>query len=90
MLSGHYTCEPIGGELARKALAMGFSLVAYEDSSFNHTPNKKMYAQAQNIYKILQKDPKAKILVQAEGTHIEEGARSENAIPMGASCVGGP
>jgi len=84
MLSGHYTCEPIGGELARIAITMGFSLVAYEDTSFNHTPNKKMYTQAQNIYKILQKDPSAKILVQAEGTHNEEGARSENAIPMAA------
>jgi len=84
ILTGHYTCEPIAGELVRKALNMGFALVAYEDSSVKHTVNQREYAQAENINKILQKDPNAKILVLAGDKHIEEGAITDDRIPMAA------
>lgn len=84
MLTGHYTCEPIAGELARKAISLGFTLVAYEDSSAVHTINQREYAQAENIYRILQKDPTAKILVHAGFGHIEEGATTDERIPMAA------
>lgn len=84
ILTGHYTCEPIAGELVRKALSMGFALVAYEDSSAQHTINQREYTQAENINKILQKDPSAKMLVLAGEQHIEEGATSDDRIPMAA------
>ncbi len=84
VLTGHYTCEPIGGELVRKAISLGFILIAYEDSNYNHTVNQREYTQADNIYQILKKDPAAKILVHAGEKHIEEGAVSDDRIPMAA------
>jgi hypothetical protein len=84
VLTGHYTCEPIGGELVRKALNLGFTLIAYEDSNYTHTVNQREFTQAENINKILQKDPNAKILVHAGEKHIEEGATSDDRIPMAA------
>jgi hypothetical protein len=84
VLTGHYTCEPIGGELVRKAISLGFTLIAYEDSNYSHTVNQREYTQAENIYKVLLKDPAAKILVHAGDKHIEEGAASEDRIPMAA------
>ncbi len=84
ILTGHYTCEPIGGELVRQALNLGFALVAYDDTSYNHTVNQREYTQAANIYQVLQKDPSAKILVLAGDKHIEEGATSDDRIPMAA------
>lgn len=84
MLTGHYTCEPLAGELVRKALDLGYSLVAYEDSSSTHTVNQREYTQAQKIFQILEKEPKAKILVHAGQGHVEEGAGSDGRIPMAA------
>jgi hypothetical protein len=84
VLTGHYTCEPIGGELVRKAISLGFTLIAYEDSNYNHTVNQREYTQAENINQILIKDPGAKILVHAGDKHIEKGAISNDRIPMAA------
>ncbi len=84
ILTGHYTNEPIAGELIRKAIGLGFILVPYEDSNYSHTVNQREYTQAENIYKIMQKDPGAKILVHAGDKHIEEGATSDERIPMAA------
>lgn len=84
VLTGHYTCEPVGGELIRKALFLGFTLIAYEDSNYTHTVNQRELIQAENIFKILQKDPNAKILVYAGDKHIEEEARTDDRIPMAA------
>jgi hypothetical protein len=84
ILTGHYTCEPIGGELVRHALNLGFKLVAYDDTSYTHTVNQREYTQAENIHQILQKDPSAKIIVLAGDKHIEEGATSDDRIPMAA------
>jgi hypothetical protein len=84
VLTGHYTCEPVGGELVRKALQLGFTLIAYEDSNYTHTINQREFTQAENIYRILQKDPNAKILVHAGDKHIEEGAKTDDRIPMAA------
>lgn len=84
MLLGHYTCEPLAGELVRKALEIGYTLVAYEDNSSTHTVNQRAYTQAQKIYQILEKEPKAKILVHAGQGNLEEGAGSDGRIPMAA------
>lgn len=84
ILTGHYTCEPIGGELVRKAIQLGFILVPYDDSVYQHSINQREYTQAENIHRILQKDPSAKILVLAGDRHIEETATSKERIPMAA------
>lgn len=83
--TGYYTAEPIAAELVRKALEIGYTLVPYEDTVANHSVNKREYAQAQNIYDFLsKKDTTAKILVHAGYSHIEEGAASDDRIPMAA------
>lgn len=82
--TGHFTCEPIGGELVRRALEIGFKLVAYEDTlSQQHSPNQREYAQAANLYAVLKKDGTAKILVHAGYGHVAEAATHEY-IPMAA------
>lgn len=66
MHSGYFVCEPVAGELMREALKLGYTLVSYEDTLAPvHTANQRDSMQAANIYKVLQKDPKAKILVHA-------------------------
>jgi hypothetical protein len=35
--TGYYASEPIAGELVRKALELGYTLVPYEDTLPNHT-----------------------------------------------------
>jgi hypothetical protein len=81
--TGFYTNEPVAGELVRKALSLGYTLVSYEDTTFNehHTSSQRDSIQARNIYKIIQKDPKAKILVYAGYGHISE-SRIGDYIPM--------
>ncbi len=83
--TGYYATEPVAGELIRKALEIGYTLLAYEDTVASHTVNQREYAQAENIYRFLsKKDTSVKILVSASYTHIEEGARSNDRIPMAA------
>ncbi|GAC1527483.1 MAG: hypothetical protein NVS3B15_04350 [Sediminibacterium sp.] len=84
MFTGHYTCEPAAGELVRKALELGFTLVSFEDTIYRHTPNQREYKQAENIYAVLKKDPGARIIVQAGYGHMEKGAQTDSAIPMAA------
>jgi hypothetical protein len=79
--SGYFCAEPIAGELIRKAMELGYTLVPYEDTSFVRTPNEREYAQAKNIYTVLKRDTTSKMIVLAGYAHIEEGARSER-IPM--------
>ncbi|HVS97049.1 MAG TPA: hypothetical protein VHE54_11220 [Puia sp.] len=83
MHSGYYVCEPVAGELMRRALEMGFTLVSYEDTAAaEHTADQRDSVRAANLYAILQKDPKAKILVHASLTHIAKKP-IDGHIPMG-------
>jgi hypothetical protein len=83
--TGYYCNEPTAGELIRKALEIGFTLLPYEDYIKAHNANQREYAQAQNIYDFLvKKDSTEKILVVASYNHIEEGARQGERIPMAA------
>lgn len=83
--TGYYISEPVAGELARKALEIGYTLIPYEDVSNNHTVKQREYAQAKNIADFLKrKDSSAKILVHAGYGHIEEGSTSDEFIPMAA------
>ncbi|MBZ5856169.1 hypothetical protein [Flavihumibacter profundi] len=81
--TGYFTAEPIAGELVRKALDIGFTLVPYEDTlSDNHSGTGRDAIQAARIAAILQKDPAAKILVLAGHAHISEAKIGKDYIPM--------
>jgi len=82
--TGYYAQEPVAGELIRKAISLGYTLVPYEDTALQgHTSQQRDSIQAANIYKILQKDPKARILVHAGYGHISEVKLGDEMIPMG-------
>lgn len=82
--TGYYTAEPVAGELVRTALALGYTLVSYEDTAAaSHTPNQRDSIQAGNIYKILQQDSSAKILVEAGYAHISKKMGEDGYVPMG-------
>ncbi len=52
--SGHFSSEPVAGELIRKAIDIGYQLIPYEDTAANqHTPNQRDSIQAANIFKII-------------------------------------
>lgn len=80
--SGRYIHEPVNAEMLRIAIKIGFQPVAYQDSVYAHTPLQRDSAQAANIYKILQNDSAAKIVVQASHGHICEEELAKY-VPMG-------
>lgn len=84
--TGTYTCEPIGGELVRHALKLGYKLVSYEDTVYKagRTSTQRDSAQANHLYQVLQKDSKAKILIHAGYGHISRKKLGEY-IPLGAA-----
>jgi hypothetical protein len=78
--SGFYTREPIYAEMVRTALKLGYKVVAYEADPY-HTGDAREAQQAENLWKILQDDPHAKLVVNAGYAHIQKtgkflGARS--------------
>ena len=82
--TGYYTAEPVAGELVRSAIAMGYKLVSYEDTAAStHTVGQRDSVQAQNIYKVLQDDTAAKILVYASYAHISKKVSADGYVPMG-------
>jgi hypothetical protein len=80
--TGYYTSEPVLGELVREALAIGYRLVSYEDTVVGHRPNQRDSIQAANIYRALQQDTTARMLVLASYTHISEKEGENGFIPM--------
>ena len=69
--SGFYTREPIYAEMVRTALQLGYKVVAYEADQY-HTGDAREAQQAENLWKILKDDPKAKIVVNAGYAHIQK------------------
>ena len=81
--TGHYSAEPVAGELIRNALELGFKIVAYEDAVlYNHTSTQRDSVQAENIYNIIKQDSAAKIFVLAGYGHIAERSFNEKYVPM--------
>lgn len=70
--TGYYTRDPQFGAMIRTALALGFTLVPYE-STGNENNKEREIAQAKNLQKILEKDPKAKLIVHCGFDHVLEG-----------------
>ncbi len=72
--SGFYVPEPQFGNLLREALQLGYYLFAYEARTQESLGDAKRreFEQARHIQIILEKNPKAKILVHAGYDHIRE------------------
>jgi hypothetical protein len=68
--SGYYTKEPQMGNLIREALRLGYTVFGY-DSEGNG--REREIGQARNIQRMLQKDPKAKMLIHCGFDHVNEG-----------------
>ncbi len=82
-LTGHYSTEPVAGELVRTALKIGYTLVSYEDTLAGiHTPSQRDSVQAENIYSVARTDTSAKILVLASYGHIAERSPVADYVPM--------
>ncbi|HLX91250.1 MAG TPA: hypothetical protein VKR32_06180 [Puia sp.] len=83
--SGDFTAEPIAGELVRRALELGFTLVPYEDTlglSGQHDARQRDSVQAENIFSIIKGDSAAKIFVYASYGHIAKSAADSSFRPM--------
>ena len=84
MKSGTYTRDPAFGDLIRRAIGLGYTVVAYEagradraprpqDTSFLDAANRREHGQARNIFeRTFQKDPDARVLVVGGRDHIAE------------------
>jgi hypothetical protein len=83
MHTGYYVAEPVAAELIREALSLGYTLVPYEDTAAaTHTATQRDSVQAANIYKIVQQDTGAKILVHASFTNISKKPGPDGFTPM--------
>lgn len=77
--TGFYTKEPQFGHLLRTAAENGYKMVAYEYESDDNKGNAdarvvdRETTQARNIQRILQADPKAKIVIHCGFAHLNEG-----------------
>ena len=79
--SGFYTREPIYAEMVRTALKLGYRVVAYEADP-NHTGDAREAQQAENLRKILEADPNARIVVNAGYAHIQKTGKFLGAESM--------
>jgi hypothetical protein len=70
--------------MVRTALDLGFTLVAYEDTlATNHSATERDSIQAANIYKVIQQDTTARILVYAGyGSIAEKNSWDSSYVPM--------
>jgi hypothetical protein len=75
--SGSYTNEPEFGNLLRQALELDYLIFGYE-ATFGANGKQREIEQAENIKKILDKDPNAKILIHAGFGHIREDENISN------------
>lgn len=91
---GTYTRDPVLGDLVRRAVGMGYTLVPYEASPEDITPrqgegplevtNRRELIQAQNLLaRTLEADPAARVVVFAGRGHIAE-TTGDQWVPMAA------
>jgi len=82
--TGSYSCDPAFGDLIRRAISLGYTIVSYEAGREDRTPrpqdtspldsiNRRESRQARNIFeRTFQKDPDARVLVVGGRDHIAE------------------
>jgi hypothetical protein len=82
--TGYFCAEPVAGELVRTALALGYTLVSYEDTAgYRHSPTERDSIQAMNIWNVMRRDTGARVLVHAGYAHISKRRSPDGYIPMG-------
>jgi hypothetical protein len=80
--SGYYTAEPVYGDLVRTALALGYRVVAYEAGGAADADARERL-QAEHLRdRILAADRRARILVHAGYSHIDEAGAKPGAVTM--------
>lgn len=79
--TGYFCADPVTGELIRKALALGFVLIPYEDSS-RHAGSGRDAIQAATLANLFKYDTAAKLLVIASGAHNSEKRVGQEYTPM--------
>jgi hypothetical protein len=78
--TGPYIAEPLYGDMVRTALRLGYRVVPYEAP---RTAPDRENAQAANlVQRILQADPRARILVHAGYNHVNESGLLAGKRPM--------
>jgi hypothetical protein len=70
--SGYYTKDPQFGNLIRTALKIGYTVFPYEQTSDVNGKEREI-EQAQNIKKILDKNPNEKFIIHCGFDHVLEG-----------------
>ncbi|KAA3440563.1 hypothetical protein [Rufibacter hautae] len=68
--SGYYTKEPQFGNLIREAIRLGYIVFGYDTEG---NGKDRETGQGRNIQQVLQKDPKAKIIIHCGFDHVNEG-----------------
>lgn len=71
--SGYYVKEPQFGNLVRYAILLGYTVFGYENS--DREKNREL-GQAENIYKIIQADSSARVVIHSGGGHLREDTLS--------------
>lgn len=70
--TGYYTNEPVFSHIVRQALALGYTLVAYEYQGDDPSLQARESGQAENLAAVLARQPEAKILVHAGHGHVSK------------------
>ncbi|GAO45634.1 hypothetical protein FPE01S_07_00220 [Flavihumibacter petaseus NBRC 106054] len=83
MFNGYFAAEPVAGEIMRKALQLGFRIVAYEDSlSERQDGSGRDAMQAATLANLYKHDSAAKCILIAGGGHISEKKIGNSYTPM--------
>ncbi|MEO8672039.1 MAG: hypothetical protein ABI411_12050 [Tahibacter sp.] len=68
--SGYYVREPLYGEMVRRALQLGFQVVAYESDRRDASPEQREADQTDNLYNaVFAHNPAARLFVHAGYAH---------------------
>jgi hypothetical protein len=71
--SGYYSREPLAGEILRRALQLGFTVVPYESTQENAGRDAREREQAENLYhRVFEKSPGARLFVHAGYAHVHK------------------
>jgi len=85
LTSGYYVCEPVFGNLIRESFKQGLHVFPYEQRADEPEQGamSRELAEATNIYKVMQKNPKDKFIIYCGYDHaIEDSTHNYMVLPM--------
>ncbi|HEY6457817.1 MAG TPA: hypothetical protein VIY90_21285 [Steroidobacteraceae bacterium] len=80
--SGYYTAEPLYGDLVRTALQLGFRVIPYEAAAFRNSEEREQGEAANLVQRVFKNDPRAKLVIYAGFSHINEGGLLGGVTPL--------